>query len=83
MEIKNFANFALWRGSENLSYGSMESLIVEAQKAAENVPGKSVDICFVEFDGDIDDETTHQVKGQVILSYHLLYEGKMVVTSGK
>ncbi len=83
MKVKNFANFGLWRGSDNIGYGCMEDLILEAQKAAESVPGKSVDICFVEFDGDVDDESTSPIKGEVILSYHLLHEGTMIVHSGK
>lgn len=83
MEEKNFANFALWRGTEDLGYGSMEEMLSEAKAAAVKVPGKSVDICFVEFDGDVDDENTKPIKGQVIISYHLLYEGNMIVTSGK
>lgn len=83
MEVKNFANYALWRGDDNLGYGSMEEMLKEAQQAAMKVPGKSVDVCFVEFDGDVDDENTKVVKGQVIISYHLLYEGTMIVTSGK
>ena len=83
MEVKNFANFAVWRGTENIGYGSMEEMLREAELAAMKVPGKSVDVCFVEFDGDVDDENTKPVKGQVIISYHWLYEGKMIITSGK
>lgn len=83
MEVKNFANFGMWVADENIAYGRMEELISEAQQYAENHPGKSVDICFVEFDGDIDNENSQSVKGQVILSYHQLFEGKMIVTSGK
>ena len=83
MGVNNFANFAIWRGTEDLGYGSIEEMLKEAKLAAEKVPGKSVDVCFVEFDGDVDDENTKPIKGQVIISYHLLYEGKMIVTSGK
>lgn len=83
MEVKNFANFALWRGTENIGYGHIEDLIPQAKKYAEKVPGKSVDICFVEFDGDVEDENSKIIKGQVVLSYHLLYEGQMVILSGK
>ena len=40
MKVKNFANFGLWSGSDNIGYGRMEDLILEAQKAAENFPWK-------------------------------------------
>ncbi|HRF69511.1 MAG TPA: hypothetical protein PK430_09845 [Muribaculum sp.] len=83
MEVKNFANFCLWSGGEHVTHGHMEELIPQALEYAKKTPGKSVDICFMEFDGDLDDDNTNLIKGQVVLSYHLLHEGNMIVTSGK
>lgn len=83
MEVKNFALFTLWLGNECIGTGRMEELMPLAQQHAEKNQGKSVEICFMEFDGDLDDDNSKLQKGQVILQYHLLFEGKMIVCSGK
>ena len=83
MEVKNFANFALFRGEQNIDYGDMATLMEKAMQYAMRTPGKSFEICFVAFDGDLDDENTKLIKGETILSYHQLFEGKMIITSGK
>lgn len=83
IEVKNFANFALFRGDQNIDYGDMASLMEKAIQYAMRTPGKSFEICFVAFDGDLDDNNSKPIKGETILSYHLLYEGKMIITSGK
>lgn len=83
IEVRNFANFALFRGDQSVDYGDMASLMEKAMQYAMRTPGKSFEICFVAFDGDLDDDNSKLIKGETILSYHLLYEGKMIITSGK
>lgn len=83
MEVKNFANFALYCGDEQFGYGDMSSLMEEAMDYASRTPGKSFDICFVDFDGDIDDDNTRPIKGEVILKYHQTFEGQIIILSGK
>lgn len=82
MKVKNFANYALYENDIMVGYGHMEDVIKEAEEKSRKYPSTRFDICFVEFDGDIDDENTKPVKGQVILSY-IQFEGTILITSGK
>lgn len=83
MKVKNFANFTLYCGDKQLEYGDMEFLMRRAALYATLNAGRSYDICFVAFDGDIDDESTKTIKGDVILSYCQAVEGSVMITSGK
>lgn len=82
MKIKNFANFALYENDLMVGYGHMEDVIQEAAEKAHKFSNQKFDICFVEFDGDIDDDNTKPIKGQIILSY-IQFDGTILITSGK
>lgn len=83
MNVKNFASFCLWDGDKMLGHGSMEELIKEANEYAEKHLHARADICFMEFDKDVNEDDAKVIKGQVILSYHRVFEDSIMVVSGK